>query len=168
MSDAWRIQVGPAYLPQRLAGKDLPSVRSALCLTCPIARTPLQATDPEAEIGMTLYQRILNSPYIPWSFRHPLEVWVEGKVAQRWPGLYRWLRLCRRAVAVGPLTKGHKHHFFGYYDKSPWNKSGCYILAHEVGFNDRPPDSHDTIAVGVIDTSQGDRFEPVASSSAWN
>lgn len=117
---------------------------------------------------MTFYQRVLNSPRLPWRVRHPLEVWVEGEVAQRWPGLYRWLRLGRRAAEVRPLTHGPKHHFFGYYDKSPWNKSGCYILAHEADFNDRPPRADDRVVVGVVDTSQRERFEPLAYSLAWN
>ena len=33
------------------------------------------------------------------------------------------LKLTAKAV-----TKGPKHHFFGYYDKTPWDKTGRYLL----------------------------------------
>src|SRR5688572_19505976 len=41
-----------------------------------------------------------------------------------------------KATAV---TAGPKHHFFGYYDKCPWDKTGRYLLANEVDFCDRQP-----------------------------
>jgi hypothetical protein len=69
---------------------------------------------------------------------------------------------------VRAVTRGPKHHFFGYYDKSPWNASGSLLLAHEAAFNDRPPAAGDAVAVGVVHLRDGDRFEPLASSASWN
>ena len=38
-------------------------------------------------------------------------------------------------VPVDRITSG-AHHFFGYYDKFPWNASGRYHLALQVDFID--------------------------------
>ena len=67
-----------------------------------------------------------------------------------------------------PLTSGPHQHFFGYYDKCPWNHSGRYVLAHQAQPENRPPSPADTISVGLIDLHANNRFEPLAQSCAWN
>ena len=37
------------------------------------------------------------------------------------------------------LTRGPKHHFFGYYDIQTWDSTGRYVLALESDFDDRFP-----------------------------
>ena len=103
---------------------------------------------------------------MPWRVRHRLEQWVESKAYDRHPGLYRWLHFGRRADPLVALTSGPRHHFFGYYDKTPWNGSGRLLLGHEAGFNDRAPTADDSVGIGVVDIGGG--FEPLASSRAWN
>ena len=66
-----------------------------------------------------------------------------------------------------PITSG-RHHFFGYYDKFPWNASGRYHLALETGFLDRQPTRDDMATIGIIDTENGNSFTPVAETSAWS
>jgi hypothetical protein len=66
-----------------------------------------------------------------------------------------------------PITSG-LHHFFGYYDKFPWNASGRYHLALETSFLDRQPTRDDMAVIGVIDTQNGNAFRPVAETSAWS
>jgi len=66
------------------------------------------------------------------------------------------------------ITYGTRHHFFGYYDKSCWDASGRWILGLESPFMDRPPRAGDRLVIGVIDTWNGDRWQPVAETSAWN
>jgi len=68
-----------------------------------------------------------------------------------------------KAVTVGP-----KHHFFGYYDKSPWDSSGRYLLAMETDFNDRLPNFDDIVVIGLVDSENQNRFSPIAQTSAWN
>lgn len=71
------------------------------------------------------------------------------------------------AVPVRPVSRGPKHHFFGYYDKCPWDATGRYLLAHEMPFADRQPKPGEAVALGRIDLADGDRFEPFDESLAW-
>src|SRR5688572_7836761 len=70
-------------------------------------------------------------------------------------------------VPVRAITRGPKHHFFGYYEKTPWDATGRYVLAMEDGFMDRMPSADDALTVGMIDLEDGDRFIPFDSTRAW-
>ncbi|MFC1671566.1 hypothetical protein ACFL01_00370 [Planctomycetota bacterium] len=69
--------------------------------------------------------------------------------------------------SVQQVTTGPKHHWFGYYEKFPWDQTGQYLLAMEVDFAGRQPTAADTIDLGRIDTQNGNRFEPFAETTAW-
>jgi hypothetical protein len=73
------------------------------------------------------------------------------------------IKLPARAV-----TRGPKHHWFGYYDKCPWDKTGRYLLAMESDFCDRQPNAMDAIGVGMVDLKDGDRYIPLDSTRAWS
>ena len=45
----------------------------------------------------------------------------------------------KRHLPVQRVTEGPKHHFFGYFDKFPWDKSGRYLLSQEIPFTARQP-----------------------------
>ena len=66
------------------------------------------------------------------------------------------------------LTRGPQHHFFGYYDKYPWNKSGRYLLGLETSFMDRPPAPEDRALIGLIDLEGDAAWRPLAETRAWN
>ena len=68
---------------------------------------------------------------------------------------------------VRRITNGPKHHFFGYFDKFPWDKSGRYILANEIDFTARQPVAGEKAVLGMIDLQDNDRFIPLAETSAW-
>ena len=119
-------------------------------------------------MSMGRYHQLLASTAIPWRLRNFAERWVEGVCRERLTGLYRTLHLGSAANVVSPLTRGPAHHFFGYYDKSPWNASGRYVLAHEASFNDRVPTKDDIVQIGVIDLEAGRVFEALSRSGAWN
>ena len=75
------------------------------------------------------------------------------------------------AVVSGParaVTRGPGHHSFGYYDKSPWDATGRYLLALQAPFCDRSPGPDDVATLGMVDLSDGDRFRPFAETRAWN
>ena len=105
---------------------------------------------------------------LPWRVRQGFERWLEGSAVHCRPGVYRWLHFGRSEDPVRPLTTGPRHHFFGYYDKTPWNAEQRLVLAHEVQFNDRPPVVDDVATVGVIDLTAGNRFVPLGQTLAWN
>jgi len=57
-------------------------------------------------------------------------------------------RIVEHPIEPEPLTGGPAHHFFGYYETSPWEASGRYILANEADFIDRMPEPADELRVG--------------------
>lgn len=114
-----------------------------------------------------LYPTVLGLDALPWRVRNKLELWVEKEARIRRPSLYRWLHFGRAQDPLVALTSGPKHHFFGYYEKSPWNASQTLMLAHETDFNDRPPGPDDACRIGVIHLADK-RFEPLGESLAWN
>ena len=84
----------------------------------------------------------------------------------------------RRATAadVGPLetfvptraiTRGPKHHWFGYYDKREFDPSGRLVLSNEISFEGRAPTGDDSIVVGYADTADGDQWHAIGTSRAW-
>lgn len=118
---------------------------------------------------MPLYPQLRTTTVVPWRVRHGMEQWIENTCRDRYPAFYRWLHFGRAADLVRPVTQGPRHHFFGYYDKSPWNATGRYLLAHEATFNDRAPVANDAVGVGIIQLENGgNRYEQFTESLAWN
>jgi hypothetical protein len=71
------------------------------------------------------------------------------------------------ALPARAVTKGPKHHFFGYYDKCPWDKSGRYLLAMEIDFCDRQPKRGEALTVGMVDLKDNDKYIPFDTTLAW-
>src|SRR4030095_5541750 len=117
---------------------------------------------------MPMYKTLSTSPAIPWRLRHGLERWLESSCRDRQPGLYRWFHFGEARDPLRAVTSGPGHHFFGYYDKSPWNASQRLLLAHEAPFNDRPPGAEDGVSVGVVHLADGNRYQPLSRTIAWN
>lgn len=115
----------------------------------------------------TLYRRLIQGSVLPWRIRNSLEQWVEKQCSIKLPSLYRLLRFGSSELRLRPITSGPSHHFFGYYEKTPWNASQTLLLAHEADFNDRPPSPDDRVRVGVVHLADR-RFEPLGESLAWN
>ena len=72
------------------------------------------------------------------------------------------------ALPSTALTCGPAHHWFGYYDKSPWDETGRYVLAMQAPFMDRPPRPDDVAVVGLVDRGRDDAWHPLAETTAWN
>jgi hypothetical protein len=72
------------------------------------------------------------------------------------------------SVPIQPVTRGPRAHFFGYYDKTPWDITGRYLLGMETPFIDRPPAPHDVAVIGFIDSEQDFAWRPLAETHAWN
>lgn len=65
------------------------------------------------------------------------------------------------------ITNPPKHHFFGYYDKCPWDATGRFLLVMETDFMDRPPTADDPLTIGMIDLQNGNQWMPLAQTRAW-
>ncbi len=70
--------------------------------------------------------------------------------------------------AARAVTRGPRHHWFGYYDKCPWDKTGRYLLVMENNFCDRQPNPGEQITIGMVDLKNGDRFIPLDTTPAWS
>src|SRR4051812_33201572 len=69
------------------------------------------------------------------------------------------------------ITQGPKHHYFGYIGQSrtvPWNANGRYLLALQVGFQDRLPGADDPADVCLLDTRDHYAIRVVDQSRGWN
>ena len=64
----------------------------------------------------------------------------------------------KRHMPVTRVTDGPKYHFFGYFDKFPWNKSGRYLLANESDFMGRQPEAGEKLTLGMIDLEDKNRL----------
>ena len=69
---------------------------------------------------------------------------------------------------VRRVGDGQQHHFFGYYNKTNWDRSGRYLLAQQVPWKDARLTPDVTAGIGCFDLAQGDRFHRVAETQAWN
>lgn len=66
------------------------------------------------------------------------------------------------------VTCGPKQHFFGYYDKCPWDVTGRSLLALETDVQDRSPGPDDQAVVAMVDLRDGGNLLPLATTRAWN
>jgi len=74
-----------------------------------------------------------------------------------------------KRIKIKAVTKPLKHHFFGYYDRSPWNKTERFMLAMEANFNDHfPPRPNETVKIGIIDLKNKNKFIELSESKAWS
>jgi hypothetical protein len=65
-------------------------------------------------------------------------------------------------------TPDDGHYFFGYYDKSPLNKSNEKLLACKSLFIDRLPTKNDTLEIGYFNWKKSNEFISIVTTKAWN
>lgn len=65
------------------------------------------------------------------------------------------------------ITRGPKHHWFGYYDKLQFDQTQRYVLGMQVGFEHRSPKPADVIKIGMVDIEDNDRWIELGESHAW-
>ncbi len=80
------------------------------------------------------------------------------------PGL---VRATDPVPPIRTITRGPRHHWFGYYDKLEFDPTDRYVLSNEVAFEHRTPAATDVIGVGMVDTHDNDRWIPLGESRAW-
>jgi hypothetical protein len=72
------------------------------------------------------------------------------------------------SLPIRRVTSGPRSHFFGYYEKSPWDLSGRWLLALEADFTGRRPGPDESSIIGMVDLQNGDRWIPLTETRAWN
>ena len=84
----------------------------------------------------------------------------------------QWL-LSAAALSAAPtakiqtLTSGPKHHFFGYYAVSPWNRAGGKMICLESTFQNRMPQPNEPATIIEVNLKTG-AAKPIAETRAWN
>ncbi|MEO7953531.1 MAG: hypothetical protein ABIR35_05470 [Polaromonas sp.] len=69
---------------------------------------------------------------------------------------------CRR------VGSGATHHFFGYYNKTVWDRTGRYLLANQVPMMDANLTPELTAEVGYFDLENGEQYHSLDTTTAWN
>ena len=59
-------------------------------------------------------------------------------------------------------------YFFGYYDKSPWDATGRYMLCMRAKDTWSEPDPIGEAEIILIDTQDGNSFQVLAKTHTWN
>jgi len=65
------------------------------------------------------------------------------------------------------ITKGPRHHWFGYYDKLQFDPTSRFVLGMGVDFEHRSPTPEDKIEIGMVDLEDHDRWISLGHSTAW-
>lgn len=71
------------------------------------------------------------------------------------------------SVEIEFETSGTHSHFFGYYDKSPFDRSGDRLLSHRVPFDGRSVEADDRAEVGYWDLG-AEEFVRIGETGAFN
>lgn len=77
-------------------------------------------------------------------------------------------KIIKKTCPVRQLGAGQAHHFFGYYNKTPWHRSQPYVLANQYGSMDADLTPDVIATVGYFDVSDNDRFNKIGETSTWN
>jgi len=75
--------------------------------------------------------------------------------------------MTQSGIPVRAITKGPKHHWFGYYDKFEFDATNRYVLGMEVAFENRTPRPEDEVRIGMVDLQDGDAWIDLGSTTAW-
>lgn len=70
-------------------------------------------------------------------------------------------------IRVSPDDPNHEY-FFGYYDKSPWDASGRYMLCMQADNTWRKPDPIGEADILLIDTQNNNHCKKIATTHTWN
>lgn len=62
----------------------------------------------------------------------------------------------------------NSEYFFGYYDKSPWDATGKYMLCMRAKDTWSEPDPVSEAEIILIDTQDGNSFRVIAKTHTWN
>lgn len=70
-------------------------------------------------------------------------------------------------ICVSPQYPNHEY-FFGYYDKSPWDISGRYMICMRARDTWNEPDPDDTADILLLDSEGEQKVLNIATTHTWN
>lgn len=76
--------------------------------------------------------------------------------------------IIEKLCPVTRISSGPFHHFFGYYEKSPWSLDGRYLLGIRVEPSHWFPGPDDRAEIGAFDLEREGHWQPFAQTGAWN
>ena len=62
----------------------------------------------------------------------------------------------------------NNEYFFGYYDKSPWDATGRYLICMRAKDTWREPDPREVAEILLFDGQDGNAFRVIANTHTWN
>jgi hypothetical protein len=68
---------------------------------------------------------------------------------------------------VKRVTPKKTEHYFGYYDKSPWNQNGDKLLALQVLFSDKHPTGNNFAEIAYVNLNDKS-YHKLGKTSTWN
>ena len=77
-------------------------------------------------------------------------------------------KIIEKTVPCRRLGTGQKHHFFGYYNKTVWDRSGRYLLANQVPVMDANLVPDLVADVGFFDLQDSNKYHLLDQTTAWN
>lgn len=99
----------------------------------------------------------------------------------KYPGIKKYIKrgyqLAMYAISPKIKSEGNivrvspddsSEYFFGYYDKSPWDATGRYMLCMRAKDTWSEPDPLGEVDILLIDTQDGNSFQVIAKSHTWN
>lgn len=109
---------------------------------------------------------------------------IEQKInyqLNKYPGIKKYIKRAYQLAmyAISPKIKSEGNivcvspsdnleYFFGYYDKSPWDANGKYMLCMRAKDTWSEPDPVSEAEIILIDTQDGNSFRVMAKTHTWN
>lgn len=109
---------------------------------------------------------------------------IEQKInyqLNKYPGIKKYIKRGYQLAmyAISPKVKSEgdivrvspndgKEYFFGYYDKSPWDATGRYMLCMRAEDTWTDPDPKSSIEIMLLDTESPDFCRKLANPLTWN
>lgn len=77
-------------------------------------------------------------------------------------------KIIKSPCPIHRLGSDEGHHFFGYYNKTVWDRTGQYVLANRVPVADAHLTPTLEAELGFFDLANKDHFHFVGKTAAWN
>lgn len=100
----------------------------------------------------------------------------------KYPGIKKYIKrgyqltmyaLSKKIKSEGDIVRlspndSNSEYFFGYYDKTPWDASGRYMLCMRAKDTWSEPDPIGEAEILLFDTQDGNSFRVIAKTLTWN